>query len=193
MSHVDEREEIIKEYKEVLMKIGTENIDYVAGVASSGIPHAAWIADRMKKRMIYVNKEGKSYGKQKQIEGELEKGTKVIIIEDLINQGESSLNAVKAIKAEGANPTHCIAIVTYQMPGSIRGFKEQGVKLITLTDIETLTRRAIERKILDEDQERMIMEWTKDADGWGRKMGFGDLCRNDKSESLSKNRERQAC
>jgi orotate phosphoribosyltransferase len=190
MSHVDEREEIIKEYEEVVRKIGIENVDCIAGVASSGIPHAAWIADRTKKKMVYVNKDEKTHGKQKRIEGELEKEAKVIVVEDLINQGTSSLNAVKAIKSEGANPTHCIAILTYQMPEPMRKFKEERVELVALTDIETLIRRAIERNIIDKNQEKMIMEWTKDAVGWGRKMGFEALRRSVKSESLCKNRER---
>jgi orotate phosphoribosyltransferase len=190
MSHVDEREEIINEYKEALMKIGIENFDYIAGVASSGIPFAAWIADRMKKRMVYVNKEAKSHGRQKLVEGGIEKGSRGILIEDLINQGESALNAVKAIKKEGAIPTHCIAILTYQMPESTRGFEGQGVEFIALTDIETLIRRAIERKIIDNDQEKMIREWIKDAAGWGTKMRFEKMRRNTGSEPLRKSRER---
>jgi orotate phosphoribosyltransferase len=193
ISHVDEREEIVNEYKEVLTKIGMENVDYIAGVASSGIPFASWVADVTKKRMVYVNKEVKTHGRQKQIEGELEKGSRGIVIEDLINQGESALNAIKAIKNEGAIPTHCIAILTYQMPESAKKFKEQGVELIALTDIETLIRRATERKNIDKEQEKMIREWTKDAIGWGRRMGFEEMRRSSSAEPVSKDRERSAC
>lgn len=173
MSDVKEREEVVSAYEEVLRdKIGLNNVDCLAAVASSGIPHAAWLADRIKKPMVYVRKEEKDHGKQNLIEGRLEKGARVVVIEDLISQGGSSLNAVKSVKAAGAKPTHCVVIFTYEMPKSAEGFREEGVELIPLTDISTLVKRATAKKIISKEQEGVILEWTQDTAGWGKKKGF---------------------
>ena len=173
MSRVKEREKIVDAYEKVLREeIGLENVDCLAAVASSGIPHAAWLADRIKKPMVYVRKEEKDHGKQNLIEGKLEKGARVVVIEDLVSQGGSSLSAVKSVKAAGAKPTHCVVIFTYQMPKSVEGFREEGVELIPLTDITTLVKRATAKKIISKEQEGMVLEWTQDTAGWGKKKGF---------------------
>ena len=173
MSHVKEREEVVGAYEEVLRdRIGLKNVDCIAAVASSGIPHAAWLADRIKKPMVYVRKEEKDHGKQNLIEGRLEKGARVVVIEDLVSQGGSSLNAVKSTKAAGANPTHCVVIFTYQMPKSVEGFKAEGVELISLTDIGTLVKQATAKGIISKEQEGVILEWTQDTAGWGKRKGF---------------------
>jgi orotate phosphoribosyltransferase len=173
MSHVKEREMVVGAYEEVLReRIGLQNVDCLVAVASSGIPHAAWLADRIKKPMVYVRKEEKDHGKQNLIEGRLEKGAKVVVIEDLISQGGSSLNAVKAVKAAGAKPTYCVVIFTYEIPKSVEGFREEGVELIPLTDITTLVKRATAKKIISREQEGVVLEWTQDTAGWGKKKGF---------------------
>jgi orotate phosphoribosyltransferase len=173
MSHVKEREEVIDAFEKVLReRIGLQNVDCLAAVASSGIPHAAWLADRVKKPMVYVRKEEKDHGKQNLIEGKLEKGARVVVIEDLVSQGGSSLNAVKASKAAGAKPTHCVVIFTYQMPKAEEGFRQEGVQLIPLTDITTLVKKATEKKIISKEQEGIVLEWTQDTAGWGKKKGF---------------------
>lgn len=173
MSHVKEREEVIDAFEKVLReRIGVGNVDCLAAVASSGIPHAAWLAERIKKPMVYVRKEEKDHGKQNLIEGKLEKGMRVVVIEDLVSQGGSSLHAARAVKAAGANPTHCIVIFTYQMPKAEEGFREEGVKLIPLTDITTLLKVAVGRGVITKEQEGVVMEWTQDTVGWGKKKGF---------------------
>ena len=173
MSCVKEREEVADAYeKELREKIGLDNVDCLAAVASSGIPHAAWLAERVKKPMVYVRKEEKDHGKQNLIEGRLEKGARVVVIEDLVSQGGSALNAAKSVKAAGGKPTHCVVIFTYQMPKSIEGFRQEGVELIALTDITTLVKRATAKKIISREQEGVILEWTQDTAGWGKKKGF---------------------
>jgi len=173
MSCVKEREEVADAYeKELREKIGLDNVDCLAAVASSGIPHAAWLAERIKKPMVYVRKEEKDHGKQNLIEGRLEKGARVVVIEDLVSQGGSALNAAKSVKAAGGKPTHCVVIFTYQMPKSIEGFRQEGVELIALTDITTLVKRATAKKIISREQEGVILEWTQDTAGWGKKKGF---------------------
>jgi orotate phosphoribosyltransferase len=173
MSYVKEREEVIDAFEKVLReKIGLQNVDCLAAVASSGIPHAAWLADRIKKPMVYVRKEEKDHGKQNLIEGKLEKGARVVVIEDLVSQGGSSLHTARAVKAAGANPTHCVVIFTYQMPKAEEGFRQEGVELIPLTDISTLVKRATAKGIINKKQESIILEWTQDTVGWGKKKGF---------------------
>jgi len=173
MSYVKEREEVIDAFEKVMReRIGLENVDCLAAVASSGIPHAAWLADRIKKPMVYVRKEEKDHGKQNLIEGKLEKGARVVVIEDLVSQGGSSLHTARAVKAAGANPTHCVVIFTYQMPKAEEGFRQEGVELIPLTDISTLVKRATAKGIINKKQESIILEWTQDTVGWGKKKGF---------------------
>ena len=173
MSRVKEREEVVDAYEKILReRIGVQTVDCLAAVASSGIPHAAWLAERIKKPMVYVRKEEKDHGKQNLIEGKLEKGARVVVIEDLVSQGGSSLNTVKATKVAGANPTHCVVIFTYQMPKAEEGFRAEGVELIPLCDITTLVKRASAKKIISGEQEEVVLEWTRDTVGWGKKKGF---------------------
>ncbi|MEM3555595.1 MAG: orotate phosphoribosyltransferase [Candidatus Micrarchaeia archaeon] len=173
MSHVKEREEVIDAFEKVVReRIGLRNVDCLAAVASSGIPHAAWLADRIKKPMVYVRKEEKDHGKQNLIEGKLEKGARVVVVEDLVSQGGSSLHTARAVRAAGANPTHCVVIFTYQMPKAEEGFRQEGVELIPLTDISTLVKRATAKKLITKEQESVILEWTQDTVGWGKKKGF---------------------
>ncbi|MEM3690302.1 MAG: orotate phosphoribosyltransferase [Candidatus Micrarchaeia archaeon] len=173
MSHVKEREEVIDAFEKVVReRIGLRNVDCLAAVASSGIPHAAWLADRIKKPMVYVRKEEKDHGKQNLIEGKLEKGARVVVVEDLVSQGGSSLHTARAVRAAGANPTHCVVIFTYQMPKAEEGFRQEGVELIPLTDISTLVKRATAKKLITKEQESVSLEWTQDTVGWGKKKGF---------------------
>lgn len=170
MSHPKEREQIRDFYIEALKRIGS--FDVIAGTATAGIPHAAWIADKLKLPMIYVRGKAKDHGKGNQIEGKINKKQKVAVIEDLISTGESSIEAVRAIKKEGALSSYIFSIITYGMKRSVESFKLGHVKLISLTDFPTIVKIAEKSGYIQEKDRKMILRWTKNPSLWGKKMGF---------------------
>lgn len=157
------------------LKLITEknyNCDVVAGTATAGIPWAAWIADRLGKPMIYVRSSAKEHGKGNQIEGQLSKGDRVLLIEDLISTGGSSVAAVRAIQESGNPVIGCVAIFTYQMKKAEQAFAEVNVTPETLSDFSTLVQVACDLKLMADDQKQIVLEWNKDPQGWGKKYGF---------------------
>jgi len=146
--------------------------DVIAGTESAGIPWASWLADRLDKPMIYVRKAQKQYGKENLIEGILKKGQKVLIVEDLISTGGSSVSVVNAVRNAGGNVEACLAIFTYGMKKSAEKFAEAGCRLITLSNFGALIKVATEMSYITNEEAAKINEWSKDPEGWGKKMGF---------------------
>lgn len=171
MSYPDKRTRIVEEFLSVIEKNGLE-FDIVGGTATAGIPHAAWIADRLKKPMLYIRSSAKDHGKQNQIEGKLEKGQRVLVVEDLVSTGGSSVSAVEAVKEAGGVVTDCVAIFTYGMEKAKAKFEEAQCRLFTLSDFDTLVGVAAEEGYLDSEKAEMVRQWNKAPADWGRKMGF---------------------
>lgn len=171
ISDVAKREKVIDYFLQTI-KDNKLQFDSVAGVATAGIPHAAWIADKLKKPMIYVRSSAKEHGKHNQIEGRLEKGQKVLIVEDLISTGGSTLDAVTAVRDAGGVVTHSIAIFTYEMEKAKNSFKEANCTSLALSNFSTLINIAGKLKYVPEDAIKKVLEWNKDPSGWGKKMGF---------------------
>lgn len=142
------------------------NIDVIAGVATAGIPHAAWMADRLNKPMVYVRAKAKAHGRRNQIEGRLEKGARVVVIEDLISTGKSALEAAEALQAAGAHVSTCLAIFTYQLPEAITRFKAANITLKTLSNFTDLVRTAVAENYIDEAQATILLNWQKDPEHW---------------------------
>ena len=164
--------------KEGFTKIIEENnieYDIIAGVATGAIAHAAFIAKSLNKPMIYVRGKAKEHGKQNQIEGasaEELRGKRVLVVEDLISTGGSSVNAVEAVKQTGAIVKHCIAIFTYEFEKARKAFEEADCNLITLSNFSTLVNTAAENGYIKPEEQEKVLEWSKDPAGWGKKMGF---------------------
>lgn len=171
MSHPEERRRIVDL---MVKKIKQDNIqaDVIAGIASSGICHAAWLSEKLDKPMIYVRKKTKDHGKENLIEGDLKKGAKVIIVEDLVSTGGSLLNGVKVIKEAGGDIDCCLVIFTYEMEKAIKSFAEEGVKIIYLTNFKTMIDVAAKNNYIKEEEKQVVLDWAKDTAGWGKKMGF---------------------
>lgn len=106
------------------------NVDVIAGTATAGIPHAAWVSDALNLPMVYVRGSAKSHGKQQQIEGKVQPGQKAVVIEDLISTGGSVLTAVKALQDAGVDVVGVAAIFTYQLQQSEKQFKDAGIEEI---------------------------------------------------------------
>jgi orotate phosphoribosyltransferase len=140
--------------------------DVIAGVATAGIPHGALVADVLNLPFVYVRDKPKGHGLENQIEGKLEKGQKVVVIEDLISTGGSSIKAVEALREAGAEVLGLGAIFTYGFEKSVKAFEETGCKFFTLSSYEILLDIAIsENYIKSEDREELI-SWYKAPEAW---------------------------
>ncbi|MDE3743935.1 orotate phosphoribosyltransferase [Maribacter polysaccharolyticus] len=142
--------------------------DVIAGVATGAIGIGALVADYLGLPFIYVRPEPKSHGRQNQIEGLLEDGQSVVIIEDLISTGKSSLNAANALSNAGANIKGMLAIFTYGFDAATINFEKTGLELHTLSDYAHLIKQASETGYIKEDQLNTLLEWRKDPSQWNK-------------------------
>jgi orotate phosphoribosyltransferase len=140
--------------------------DVIAGVATGAIGMGALVADALGLPFIYVRPEPKSHGRQNQIEGYLEPHQTVVVIEDLISTGKSSLNAVEALESYGANVKGMLAIFTYGFETATLNFAERKVELHTMSNYEYLIEQASETNYIKEEQLKTLMEWRKDPSKW---------------------------
>ncbi|PID56260.1 orotate phosphoribosyltransferase [candidate division KSB3 bacterium] len=146
--------------------------DVIAGTASSAISWAAWVAAALDLPMVYIRKTAKGYGKHQRIEGGKIRGRHVAVIEDLVSTGSSSLNAVQACRAAGAEVPAMIAIFTYEFAEAQRHFKDADCKALFLSNLSALIRVAAERQSLDPAQRALIQDWSRDPQNWGPAHGF---------------------
>ncbi|MDX1315117.1 MAG: orotate phosphoribosyltransferase [Eudoraea sp.] len=140
--------------------------DVIAGVATGAIGIGMLVAEYLGLPFIYVRPEPKSHGRQNQIEGYLEANQKVVVIEDLISTGKSSLNAVAALEEQNAIVKGMVAIFTYGFDVARTNFEEKGVDLHTLCDYEHLIRQATETNYIKEEQLDTLMDWRQNPAGW---------------------------
>ncbi len=145
--------------------------DVIAGTATAGIPHAAFVADRMNLPMIYVRGAAKDHGKENLIEGRLEKGQKVVLIEDLISTGKSSIAAAKGVIDGGGDLLGIAAIFTYGLPVAQAQFDGAGVAWRSLTEFPALMHVAKERGTLTTAQMDIISRWQADPAAWSVERG----------------------
>lgn len=140
--------------------------EMAAGVATGAIAHGVLAADRMNMPFCYVRPKPKDHGTGSQIEGNLPKGTKVVVIEDLVSTGMSSLAAVKALRDAGAEVLGMVAIFTYGFSLAAERFEEEGVRLVTLSDYGSLISEAIESGHIHPSDEEVLKEWRLNPSGW---------------------------
>ena len=140
--------------------------DYIAGVATGAIGIGVLVAEAMGLPFVYVRPEPKSHGRQNQIEGHLEAGQSVVVIEDLISTGKSSLNAVNALKSANANVKGMVAIFTYGFEAAAKNFEGSDVQLHTLSDYNHLIEQAAETQYIQESQLKTLKEWRMAPDQW---------------------------
>ena len=140
--------------------------DIIAGVATGAIGIGMLVAEYLGLPFIYVRPEAKAHGRQNQIEGVLEANQNVVVIEDLISTGKSSLNAVAALKAGGANIKGMVAIFTYGFQLAEKNFKKENIDLHTLSDYQHLANLASEIGYIREEQIQTLMEWRENPSAW---------------------------
>ncbi len=167
LSKISERERIVDAY---IRKIKDERLEFdvVAGIATASIPWAALIADRLKKPMIYIRKAAKDHGKENLIEGGLEKGQRVLVVEDLVSTGGTSLSSVEAARKEGAVVDVCLAIFTYEMEIAINAFMEANCRLLTLSNFSSLVDIAAKKGYIKEGEIELLKKWSRNPKEWGK-------------------------
>lgn len=142
--------------------------EVIAGVATAGIPHGALVADVLNLPFVYVRDKPKGHGLENQIEGKLEQGQKVVVIEDLISTGGSSLKAVEALRAAGADVMGLGAIFTYGFDKSVKAFEEAKCKFFTLSNYESLLDKAVDNDYVKAADKDELIKWYKDPEAWGK-------------------------
>ena len=140
--------------------------DVIAGVATGAIAIGILVAQELGVPFIYVRPEPKNHGRKNQIEGHLESGQNVVVIEDLISTGKSSLNAVKALKESGAVVKGMVAIFSYGFDIASDNFKNSNVALTTLSNYSHLLEQAMDSKYITEKELETLSEWRKDPENW---------------------------
>ncbi|WP_271003501.1 orotate phosphoribosyltransferase [Listeria seeligeri] len=144
------------------------DVDVIAGTATAGIPHAAWVSDLLDLPMVYVRSKAKEHGKGNQIEGPIFKGQKVVVIEDLISTGGSSLKAVEALEQAGAEVLGIAAIFTYGLDKGKKLLAEANTKLVTLTNYDELIEVALTKNYVSKEDMQTLKEWKQNPETWGK-------------------------
>jgi len=140
--------------------------DVIAGVATGAIGIGILVAEYMGLPFVYVRPEAKKHGRQNQIEGFLQKGQNVVVVEDLISTGNSSLMAVEALKEAGANVKGMVAIFTYGFDIATENFKKANVDLLTLSNYENLLELAVAKRYITEEEQETLKVWSKSPSTW---------------------------
>lgn len=160
LSYPDVRKEIAKGLAQ-LIKEHAPDAEVIAGTATAGIPHAMLVAEELNLPMIYVRGKAKGHGKQNLIEGKLPQGSKVIVIEDLISTGGSSIAAAEAIQEAGGVVLSVVAIFSYQLNSGTAAFKEASLAVHVLTSYETLVNEAKERNLITDIEQKKLAKWRE--------------------------------
>ena len=138
----------------------------VAGVATGAIAQGALVAEELAMPYAYVRPKPKDHGMKNQIEGQLPEGAKVVVVEDLISTGSSSLKAVAALREAGFDVVGMVASYTYGFPVAEEAFNEANVQLVTLTDYQSVVEKALETGYINKEDVPMLDEWRKDPANW---------------------------
>ncbi|MBR5655809.1 MAG: orotate phosphoribosyltransferase [Prevotella sp.] len=141
-------------------------VEAIAGVATGAIAQGALVADALNLPFVYVRSKPKDHGLENLIEGELEPGAKVVVVEDLISTGGSSLKAVEALRKGGSEVIGMVASYTYGFPVAREAFEAAGVELVTLTDYEHVVAEALETGYIAESDVQLLNDWRRDPANW---------------------------
>jgi orotate phosphoribosyltransferase len=147
------------------------SFDVIAGIETGGIPHSAVLAYALGKPSVFARKQPKEHGTRSKIEGGDVAGRRVLLIEDLVTTGGSSLAGVEALRQDGAQVEVCLAIVSYEFPESTEAFERAGVRLYTLTSFAAILTEALAMGRFTEDDKSVIEDWLHHPANWAKKHG----------------------
>lgn len=169
ISHPAERRKIVEGLAGMLRALPGDAPEYIGGTATAAIPWAAFLAYELNLPMVYIRPEKKAHGAGRQVEGDLPQGKRVLIVEDLISTGGSSVAAAAAVQNECRGVvTDVLAIVTWELEEAQKRFQEAGLRLHSLTDFSHIAALALERKIVTQVQWENILEFKKSPRDWGK-------------------------
>lgn len=140
--------------------------EVIAGVATAGIPWGAMVADQLKLPFVYVRPKPKEHGLGNQIEGQVTRGQKVVVIEDLISTGKSSLDVINILRIKDLDVLGMTSIFNYMFDVAIRAFQEAGVTIFSLTDYPTLLQLALQKKHISEKEQAVLLNWQISPSTW---------------------------
>ncbi|WP_054859532.1 orotate phosphoribosyltransferase [Gracilibacillus sp. JCM 18860] len=158
MSYPEIRKKIVIEFANIIEQL-PEKPDVIAGCATAGIPHAAWLAEHLGLPMVYVRSKPKGHGKQNQIEGKIEKGEKVIVIEDLISTGGSSIESALGLQEAGAKVLSVLAIFSYGLKKADQQFTSEKIAYATITNFDVLAEALVENNEITVEEKNSLLEW----------------------------------
>lgn len=160
MSYPEIRDLIAESFADII-RSSYPQAEVIAGTATAGIPHAAFVSQKLGLPMIYVRDKAKGHGKENLIEGLVKPGQKVIVIEDLISTGGSSIKAAQAVREAGAEPLAVLAIFNYQLDKSTQAFAEAGIPLQTLSNYTALIDVAVQRGDIQPEDLELLKLWRQ--------------------------------
>lgn len=164
LSHPEARNMVKNGFVQMALAFG--GFDVVAGVATAGIPHGALLADALNLPFVYVRDKPKSHGRQNQIEGELQPGQSVLVIEDLISTGGSSMKAIDALQEAGATVVGILAIFTYGFQEASDLFERRNIPMQTLSDYDRLLQEALDLNYISTSDLESLKIWRRDPKNW---------------------------
>ncbi|MEK3901695.1 MULTISPECIES: orotate phosphoribosyltransferase [unclassified Paenibacillus] len=150
-----------------LIRTSYPDAEVIAGTATAGIPHAAWVADKLGLPMAYIRDKAKGHGKQNQIEGLITPGQKVVVIEDLISTGGSSIKAAQAVQEAGGLPLAVLAIFSYELDRAVQAFAAAELPLQSLSNYSTLINVALAQGKIAESDVALLQSWRQDPAAFG--------------------------
>lgn len=168
LSYPEVRREIAQGLKKLILEHFPE-AELIAGTATAGIPHAAWVSELMNLPMSYVRSKAKGHGKGNQIEGKAEPGQKVVVVEDLISTGGSVITAVQALREAGCEVLGAVSIFTYGLEKGKKAFEAEKINSQSLTDFPTLVTVAIEKNYISENDKESLLSWSNNPEQWSKK------------------------
>lgn len=167
ISHPDAYELVIDAFVDIIESDESFEFSFLAGTSTAGIPWVSFLAYDIEMPMVYVRSKPKGHGAGKMIEGDLPQGEHVLVVEDLISTGGSSIRTVDALRNEGKSQvTDVLAIFSYSFEKARTRFEEANVNARTVTNIDVLTEVAVEMGKITEEEREMVLAFTKDPDAW---------------------------
>lgn len=143
-------------------------LDVLAGIETAGIPHSAALGSRLMMPSVFVRKAAKDHGTKKMVEGGEVDGKTVLLIEDLVTTGGSSLHGVVELRKSGAVVENCLVIVSYDLAEAISAFDDVHVRLLQLTDMKTILEVALEERIINNEDRKIVLDWLDNPREWGK-------------------------
>ncbi|PAE43260.1 orotate phosphoribosyltransferase [Bacillus sp. 7884-1] len=168
LSYPEVRKEIAQGLQSIILEKFSD-ADVIAGTATAGIPHAAWVSELLNLPMCYVRSKAKGHGKGNQIEGKVEAGQKVVVVEDLISTGGSVITAVQALREAGCEVLGVVSIFTYGLDKGREAFAQEEIQSESLTDFANLVEVAIEKGYISKDDQESLLSWSKSPSEWSKK------------------------